>query len=1412
MTFARGDVASTTDRAFGASKRVQACVSRAHDRDDVASARGSWRDERERASAPFADGFLSVANATARDARSMNEIPSTIALERKGLIDHDANERALEARARKKASGMTRLSLETVRALARSRLAPTSADGVEPSVASLASRLTGFRNMAKKLGVGKGETEEAIDEALDANARARATLEARARVAEAREEEDDDGEAMRGVLNQDRAQLRVIRSQTKGKAALRACVAEMVMSATTKEPRMKSPKSPLAKSKMKGGCLSCWTVDDDDNVSTSGGDVNSAYASEGAESASAVDELMYCVVRLIRAGEELDTFASPSREVSRKATMRWDAMTPNIVCAIEGVCLEISIYAGACDTELYDECDERMDAAVGRRCSVMSSRDVEIGSLLCGRALITVADLGETTRREAPLSVTVALERPSSGDIFGSATVFVDKLMESFDESARESESTGDVLKSTIELVSAIYATGIAEFLSSVPAFVTHQGGCRAVAAVAETFVLCAQWRWEVCYLARLAQCMTEVVAAMSVRRLTAADARDYRELAALISQIAELKLMDCLPSVDAVTNEEVDVVDAEAQGDMIRALIAVFALTFENVSWVKFILRLKKVVRRCARDRCIDLMSKENLTFGSPTLANVTSVIRKSSARLRIDAPILRAFPEEVEALVEASSSTTKFMAALVKSMFDANLSNPPAYDDSMVALDESLADHRQALRTMNLAVSTYAISAQVIDRTLQPALDETLASAQKTLAAWMKKELAAESTSTTPLSPAEGVMHSASCAKLFCVLRNIDTAARAHMLSGDRAVLNATNLGRMCSEVLKTYVETQERACLNSIKVARSHLFQKARSQASELYHEVALVPVGLYTRLSNIHHCVVAMKPFMDEMPLLWCTSAEELQKTLASEIQNGSTDIVDKDENEILYEDSEVPIGDVSRASDFVGHSIVHVLRSARANVIASLVELVEERIASYVRLAVMDNDAGLRASAVKSLFAVLNTELKGMNDNLAPGAFRLALSSMHKGVCDAIEQLILHRPIEEGATGTNDKWKGLEQLSEVQHSFAVELAYEVKEFFYCDGAGTPQSILKDGEARLRRLLNLWFTPTVEVVREFWQLKEELSRSLVEARGRQVRVRQLGGVSVQDILRFLRQRVTDVNAASLVREQSDIITQMNFRALFGNQVDISDGILGAWVCRDCSGLLGRFFVTSSLLAFSTAGMSIDHPHDGRTAIVREIRRIANIARIDAADGTPGLRVTFDDRQSFIFSEFGGLHVGLQTQARERDSCVTMIRTNPAFLQRPAFTQEQLTINYVDTVSNVLDSEISPELAQDIEPPTLPAGEKLIMSTVCQRVVGCARISGKFTVASESCVFLPVLQGAGQIVTYKSMRRSRPQLQNFGWKNADIIIPLAMDDDSVMRLTALTRTQATTLFDALMRAIEA
>jgi hypothetical protein len=236
------------------------------------------------------------------------------------------------------------------------------------------------------------------------------------------------------------------------------------------------------------------------------------------------------------------------------------------------------------------------------------------------------------------------------------------------------------------------------------------------------------------------------------------------------------------------------------------------------------------------------------------------------------------------------------------------------------------------------------------------------------------------------------------------------------------------------------------------------------------------------------------------------------------------------------------------------------------------------------------------------------------------------------------------------------------------------------------------------------------------------------------------------------------------------------------------------------------------MGRFFVTSTHLAFSTSGISIDHPHDSQTAMVIEIRRIAIMTRIDAADGTPGLRITVDDRRTFVFSGFCGLHASVNNRARERDTCASLIRMNECFLQRPAFSHEQSNQGeyHLGSSSTDVTGNEGTMSAQRLEPPTLPLGEVIISSCVCACTNGAARTIGKFTIASESCSFLPV-KGYGRVITYKTLQRLKPELQKFGWRSADIIIPLELANEPVMRVTGMTVQEASSVLDELIGAID-
>ncbi len=1313
---------------------------------------------------------------------------------------------------------------ELVAEACRALLIPSAANETEEE-SSLEDRLREVAAVLEALGIRGEARRTAVNEALDACESAIDECERRVADLEQRllEGDGEHEDALNHVLRRLVAQLKHLRArQARGCVTVRVCVGTLIEVERSETPQNPKPSVPAARmvKKTSGGIFSCCSSE---TSALTDDETYSAYAPSESVVSAAVsnEERLTCVVRLARESGNAESYSSTSQSVL-DSTARFYAMTPALTGSWDGV-IEISFYGARSSDAVTDsgtsDARSRMRAAVGASCSVMRRSADALGDHCKGRATIKLAELSETTRKDGPHELRVPIERPTDDGtakkVAGEAVIYVDKFIETFQrEGAPVTSGRGDILRDMTDLHVALRDARVANGRHILSSVVQLRGGCYSVPALAEIFTLASAWRFNVDYLKRLRRPMMEVSAAHALGRLTSTEKECFERLTSLMSTQIEYELRHILPSAKVAEQELVDALDMEESAKIARAAIPLFALTLGGISGTRFIIRLKKIVRESARMRCTEHLFRENRTHSPPTVAGITNLIRKAMKRLPLDGAILSVFPSEVDALSEAIMSMTTMISDIFAETFRVirDVRDPPEYDSAMMSLDNALSTYRKLLKHRNLRDAMIPISSRFIDVLLQPALDETLAKVRDALVDWVKWEMHGEKSNPIPIDVERGAMHSMSCVNIFCVLYNINKAAQIHLLHGDRAALNATLLSRMCYEVLQTYVDVHEASCLESIQKARSSLMKQATGQitaASRITEIKSLVDKEFYTRLSNIHQCVLTIEPFMEEMPLLWCSSKAEF----AAMFQNHKGPEYAMDDDQNIFDDDPMFKDDRVLDADFFAIRIVQKLRTARANVIASLTEFVEERIAPFVRVAILEEEPKIRSGAVKIIFSMIDSELKLMDERLSSGAFRLVLSSMHRGVCDAIEQLVLHRPMEEGSLESHENWKGLPKLTETQHSLVVELVTAFRDFFHCDGAGEPISILKTGEGRLRRLLDLWFTPTVEVVREFWQLKSELKSAIAAAGGKQIRVREIGGVSVQDILRFLQQRSNDKTAIDIYNEQSKVIMRMTLGAVFGSRMTSVKTLMGAWVCRDSSGLIGRFCVTSTQLAFSTSGTSIDHPHDSQTAIVREIRRIANITRIDAADGTPGVRITFDDRQSFVFSEFCGMHTELNIQARERDSCVAVIRTNPCFLLRPVYIQDVQVTQISEALSETSDAEDLVRSAHTMESPKLPVGDDFVTDVVCARVHGLSRDMGKFTVASESCLFLPV-RGPGVSVTYTSLVSSSqaPQIHEFGWRSADIIVPIRHYDEPFMRLTTMTTTQASRVFIELTRAIEA
>ena len=187
------------------------------------------------------------------------------------------------------------------------------------------------------------------------------------------------------------------------------------------------------------------------------------------------------------------------------------------------------------------------------------------------------------------------------------------------------------------------------------------------------------------------------------------------------------------------------------------------------------------------------------------------------------------------------------------------------------------------------------------------------------------------------------------------------------------------------------------------------------------------------------------------------------------------------------------------------------------------------------------------------------------------------------------------------------------------LTEAQHSNVVELASALEEFLSADNDGVPAQVLVDGEQRLRRLLNLWFTPTVEVVREYRRQVEAIVSGGGGARiagsggpGRVVRPSHGGGVGPLDLLQLLAQRGADGDAAAEVEAQVSAAAALEAQAVLG--LPLGEIVVASFVCREHTTTLGgRLFVTQTRVGFSPCGVGPDHPHDAHGATVAKIEHV-------------------------------------------------------------------------------------------------------------------------------------------------------------------------------------------------------
>ena len=799
-----------------------------------------------------------------------------------------------------------------------------------------------------------------------------------------------------------------------------------------------------------------------------------------------------------------------------------------------------------------------------------------------------------------------------------------------------------------------------------------------------------------------------------------------------------------------------------------------------------------------------------------TPTFARVAKAASVAAACFPLDIAVFGVLPAGVSVASVASHATASAIARAATVATDAvgELCTPP-YGVTFETLDSAIADLRTKMRAENLGSSASALAAgKQFDQNSRLALEETLVVLRPLLADTLRNAVTRERGSTiTAIAPERGVMHSSSLGDVFAAIRDAyvaalpvtvkrrhDAFAREHALAVETLVAGA----------FRWYAEENERACLAEVRAARARL--RDRQEDTGLHATVAadaaLLTRGFHTRLSNIHACVSSLRAFREDCPVLWRARASSGRDTLETR------DNYDSSDDEATFEDGDE---DLSSAESASFGDLMRWLRCSRASVIASAAELLMDAVAPDFEEAALSPEYLVRGAALSRALEKVDAELAAMDAALAAGAFRLAAAAVHRAACACLERLILHRAHDDAgarfATGalvmSGGSLSGTPApLTEAQHSRVVELASALEEFLSTDNDGVPAQVLVDGEQRLRRLLNLWFTPTVEVVREYRRQIEAIESGGGGARiagsggpGRVVRPSHGGGVGPLDLLQLLAQRGADSDAAAEVESQVSAAAASEAQAVLG--MPLGEIVVASFVCREhASTLGGRLFVTQTRVGFSPCGVGPDHPHDAHGATCAKIE---HVTRAWASEGvetaTAALHVSMVDGMTIRLESFVG-------GARARDLALERLRASAA-ANRPH----------------------SPFLANAAALALTSSGAVMPHGETMRRTVPCVREAfveqpGTLLVTSAAVLWLPVVEdlseddngasrAGGARVAFDDIAADGVESSTRGWRDHCVTVrvtPRSGKRVAPVRIVRLTESSANALRDDILDALAA
>ena len=799
-----------------------------------------------------------------------------------------------------------------------------------------------------------------------------------------------------------------------------------------------------------------------------------------------------------------------------------------------------------------------------------------------------------------------------------------------------------------------------------------------------------------------------------------------------------------------------------------------------------------------------------------TPTFARVAKAARVAAACFPLDIAAFGVLPAGVSAASVASHATASALARAATAATDAvgELCAPP-YGVTFETLDSAIADLRAKMRAENLGSSAGALAAgKRFDQNARLALEETLVVLRPLLANTLRDAAARErGGAITAIAPERGVMHSSSLGDVFAATRDAYVAALPGTIERRRDAFareHALAVETLVSGAFRWYAEENERACLAEVRAARARLRDRREDTSLDatVAADAALLTRGFHTRLSNIHACVSSLRAFREDCPILWRARASSGRYALETR------DDYDSSDDEAAVEDGDE---DRSSAESASFGDLMRSLRCSRASVIASATELLMDAVAPDFEEAALSPEYFVRGAALSRALEKVDAELAAMDAALAAGAFRLAAAAVHRAACACLERLILHRAHDDAgarfATGalvaSGGSLSGTPApLTEAQHSRVVELASALEEFLSADNDGVPAQVLVDGEQRLRRLLNLWFTPTVEVVREYRRQVEAIESGGGGARiagsggpGRVVRPSRGGGVGPLDLLQLLAQRDDDGDAAAEVESQVSAAAASEAQAVLG--LPLGEIVVASFVCREHATTLGgRLFVTQTRVGFSPCGVGPDHPHDAHGATCAKIEHVTRAWTSEGAGAAAAaLYVSTVDGATIRFECFVG-------GARARDLALEGLRASAA-ANRPR--------------SPFLANAAA--LAPTSSGAVMPHGETTLRVVLCVREAFVEQ-PGTLLVTSAAVVWLPVVEdvseddngasrAGGARVAFDDIAPDGVESSTRGWRDHCVTVrvtPKSGKRVAPVRIVRLTESSANALRDDILAAIAA